>query len=1508
MDDHIPHPLPPNEIQDRIDPLTPDFGAEQATDGLGALPYAKLGGPGFERLCYEILLTKEYNPRFFGRSGQPDYGVDIVVETGERRSVYQCKNLSDSPSWTAIRDAVEKFAFDWLEKAGLSRPDRYVYCTPHPLDDLELNTKWTHFRDDFLSRTGIEILFWDRNTLDTHLRGLPDVVAGRFSDAHAEHFCGCAPWSKEPWIRIQRNDVRHHSIERFIQRHDRNALYVAEEDAQWFEETLADAPAVAIRGLPGAGKTSLALELGTRPDTPYRRIYYTTLKDPHDFNSLWRSLDLRAHLPSLFVLDDAHLDLEQARRLLERVEQELIRGRGRLVLLLRGRPSEDGETWDDTPQWLLELNEKKAVLDLQFDPARTRAVTEWLRPDLKGLSEGRLRRLHHLTNGDLMLLDETLAGIDSAGDLDRLGLSPLYDVVRHRYFGERRRRLPNLLRLAALTQFDLTPLAAHLDRDGLEREKVGAAELVTELFAPPRYQFLHASLAELVLRALMELENPAEEMEHRVEEASLATVTDYLHGRLSEGETDDTPLDDLQQVLRSDLKLLPATVETRLKARLLEDTTIRRAIEVRWERLRLSFLHRCLVALTTADHPSLDDYSQLAARRFSLLLQERAEPDNSVITKEFNTGLRALRKHAPQLLDQLLGEHGAEQLLLFVERNGSLFELFQLMAQAPAAFRGELLDQLSPERTQALVKKAIVTECSISTLHLPLRELGNIDLAQLSHLERAVGAADFLRLISENGTLIELFKVLVNSTPTFRTELLDGLSPESALFLVEKTIAAERSIGTLDLAMRDLDSELLDHLERAVGAANFLRLISENGTLFELFMVLKQSSPTFRTELLDGLSPERARSLVEKSIAAGRSIGTLNLTMRELGNVDPALLGRLERAVGAANLLRLIGGNGTLFELFKVLEHSTHSFRTELLDGLSPERARSLVEKTIAAGRSIGTLPLAMRELGNADPALLGRLERAVGAANFLRLIDGNGTLFELFKVLENSTPSFRTELLDGLSPERARSLVEKSIAAGRSIGTLDLTMRELGNADPALLGRLERAVGAANFLRLIGGNGTLFELFNILQRSSLTFRTELLDGLSPERTRSLVEKTIAAERSIESLHHSLRQIGRDPHQRELLMARLGVEEWWRLLVARGTLNSLTNLSGALDEQFRAELIERSAALTVEQWGDILSRGRFLNACAFTQEELSGYPAQSRTRFQEALHRTAPTLAQGASWLDLSHSHLPATPASTEQRLLREALQSRIDAVTPEALRGLDFREAVNGFAFAWRERPDLRRALASELWAILPAVEEWPRKRGEITDLRSVLTTLHSPEFSDDDVQRLLDETSHFLNDAVCDKTPTRQLFLLAWSLSYVRHDRFAPGRFEGGLREELVTRLVRQLQKRVSPKGGNDEKLAQLALGGLLALVAPRRCEKLRDILRPLVALERWLLSEALTDSFIPSLFALEGLALSTPVRSIFNVLICRELLAKSAELDHTGPAVEALKERVKRYGGRA
>lgn len=287
---------------------------------------------------------------------------------------------------------------------------------------------------------------------------MPDLVAGLFSDSCAEHFCDCDGWRNDPWVRLQRGPARFLGINRFLDRHARKKIHVDESHEAFFLQALDQGSTIALRGLPGTGKSFLALELACRLRQPLRRIYYATFKDGASAERLWQSATRRLSLPALFVLDDCHLDPESAEILLERLGPELRTGQLKLVLLLRGQTGETADQLDDTPAWLSSLKLQQAVIDLRAETARTFSVARHLRPDLTGLSGPSLERLHRACGGDLLLLDEILQTLTAPEDIDALEADNVLAKLRVNYFGGNR-QLPTLAQLAALAQFDLTPRA-----------------------------------------------------------------------------------------------------------------------------------------------------------------------------------------------------------------------------------------------------------------------------------------------------------------------------------------------------------------------------------------------------------------------------------------------------------------------------------------------------------------------------------------------------------------------------------------------------------------------------------------------------------------------------------------------------------------------------------------------------------------------------------------------------------------------------------------------------------------------------------------------------------------------------------------------------------------------------------------------------------------------------------------------------------------------------------------
>jgi len=581
--------------------------------------------------------------------------------------------------------------------------------------------------------------------------------------------------------------------------------------------------------------------------------------------------------------------------------------------------------------------------------------------------------------------------------------------------------------------------------------------------------------------------------------------------------------------------------------------------------------------------------------------------------------------------------------------------------------------------------------------------------------------------------------------------------------------------------------------------------------------------------------------------------------------------------------------------------------------------------------------------LGPASPVFLVTIERGTSPSPFYTPVDGTskGGIVRLLLVLRDLPRSASREPDD--TPQWLAQL-EQDGAVTDMVTDLKRTRAVTEHLRPDLIGlstqRLER-------LHHLSGAGDLMLLDELL--SGVTSRLDL-DALRPDKLYQSIrdnyfkgnrhlpticrlaclaqfeltplasfldggwgagEKDLAAPLMTELfaprryllLHSSLAELV----LRALLTLAVGVERLEEK-VAEATGSELVAYFQyllALQAKGDATGADATASLEILFWCGIIARGLFLNACTFVTEDLAAYPAPSQTAFRGALAQTAAPLAAKASWFDINPSRPPTDLASAEGGILRDALQARIEAFKVEELTGLDFREAVNAFAFGWREREDLRPALAAQLWDSLTDPACWPREDGEFAAFRLVLVIARSEAISQQDALRLLSATSSFLDREVCKDIDTLPLFLLLWNMAALRYERAADRSFHSTLPANLIEILLTVLRERVRPKGPNNEKLAQLALAGLLRFLLPRFGNELRGILAPLATSTRWLYNEALEQTFLPALFALEGIALFRPNEPVLTPLVSVGLLAKSKQYEEAGPAIEDLRERVKRHG---
>jgi len=1165
-------------------------------DGTSLL-YLQLGGPGLERLCYLLLMYQGDVPRYFGNPGQKQYGIDLLVTRGDRTAVYQCKNEKSFPL-SKMKAALQLFEKEWLGHPTLPTPDRFVLCCPLPLQERKQSEAWFALEREFQARTGVSVEFWDRNYLDERLRRLPDVVADLFSDRAAEQFCDLPDWNADKFRPLVPHFDR--DIDRYLSRRDAGRLYLDPDLEQDFVEKLDRNGMILIRGLPGAGKTvtGLALAESLRHQNEPYRTFCINLRHDFDEDTLVEGINRRLTRPTIFFFDNCRGEYDLLDKVQARLRPILAErsGKGLLVFAARTIPTPEGALPGESHEFEEELAGSDAILELESTASQFGEIIALAKPHFVDLSPERLQKVFEFTGHNLFLLDELLGMLEIPGEIDQLTPEKLFAGTLKRYFkvrGVYRR----LRRLAALAQFDLAPPVAYLEL-GLEEERSAASELLSTAGRPLRYYFLHSSAAELVFRALAWSEG--------IDEYAMEAASYVIEFFKSKPLSPDLLAKDLERVIHNHLVLEhDERAEGYLKSRLLADDEIFTVVEEVVDHLSLNTLAVCLTILHKTNRTALARYHQL--------VQKMVE-DGSIFSR---------------LVERPFWENGF---------------FFKLIGNRYPFLLSRLREQLD-------------------------------DLGLCSLFERT----DFQNALALLSNL---------SSPRDGTWAADLESvPESSVDqMFQSTLALGRSIGTISLPLRELkksDPDLLEALEQKVGVERYLRLIVGAGTIFDLFMILKYSSLPMVGRIVEELDDEILDVLIDKTIASGRSIGSIHWALQELKKSDPDLLKALEQKMAARRYLRLIVGAGTIFELFMILQYSSLPMAGRIVEELDDEILDVLIDKTIASGRSIGTIHSALKELKKSDPDLdlLKALEQKMAARRYLRLIVGAGTIFELFRILQYSSLPMVGRIVEELDDEILDVLIDKTIASGRSIGTINLALRELKKSAPSLLAALERRVGAECYLRLIRGAGrSILDLFKILEHSSLLMAERMVEELDGETLDALIARTIASGRSIGTIDLALRELKKSGRNLlEALERKMRAGRWCRLVLSTGNVQILMGILQHLDVWASQELVENSADFSLEDWERLLLRSDFVDLCRFVKWKAYLFSKQFTGAFLDSLTPTFETLIYQENWGGLAMGADLLRDASDQliREHLLELLHNHLSVVKLSSMTFDSFDEAI---------------------------------------------------------------------------------------------------------------------------------------------------------------------------------------------------------------------------------------
>ena len=463
-------------------------------------PYSSLDGYEFERLCFHLLLVQGKKPRYFGERGQAQFGIDLIISDGGRCEVYQCKNVAGYDEKNLKRD-LEKFEREWLlGRPDLILPKKFTLCVPERLQGRD---EWERAKSFFVSRWHIPVEEWDRNILDPWLREQPDIVADLFGDAFAETYCRQDNWN-DGRFRPLLSGSGDGRIDRFLSLREDRAIVIPEAFREKFSEVLGGSSTVLIEELPGVGKTTTALALGSAAG---RRVFFVGIDDGIDENALFEGVKRRCARETTFVIDDCQNNWSLVARAMRRWRRALGGRDYRLVLTAQTAP-EGTETYDlGAIDLLTALRDDGVSIEVVADETLFRSVLAKRKSALAFAPDDEIVYLYGLTGGSLAVLDLIVeSGVETIPrDATIESIAP--KLVGH-WFPTESPTAPRLRDFAAVAQFDIAipALASWPEPEG-SRYRSAIRRLVGRFAdarrgVPPSWRFLHPAAAESIFRAL----------------------------------------------------------------------------------------------------------------------------------------------------------------------------------------------------------------------------------------------------------------------------------------------------------------------------------------------------------------------------------------------------------------------------------------------------------------------------------------------------------------------------------------------------------------------------------------------------------------------------------------------------------------------------------------------------------------------------------------------------------------------------------------------------------------------------------------------------------------------------------------------------------------------------------------------------------------------------------------------------------------------------------------------
>lgn len=131
-------------------------------------------------------------------------------------------------------------------------------------------------------------------------------------------------------------------------------------------------------------------------------------------------------------------------------------------------------------------------------------------------------------------------------------------------------------------------------------------------------------------------------------------------------------------------------------------------------------------------------------------------------------------------------------------------------------------------------------------------------------------------------------------------------------------------------------TELFDSLYKQINSQRYCQILKEVGFMDFLTFIshLAETGGSRLLQFLDSVPDMEFNKMMERTIASGQSIGTINLALRDLKKSNPDLLNKLEQKIGARRWWQVICANGNITTLRNILRYMDRNYKRHFINSL----------------------------------------------------------------------------------------------------------------------------------------------------------------------------------------------------------------------------------------------------------------------------------------------------------------------------------------------------------------------------------------------------------------------------------------------------------------------------------------------------------------------------------------------------------------------------------------------